>query len=83
VPQVHQQESKVVKNIDGCERFVELKAVKQGRHAIDQADVAQDQVTVAAPDLSGSPTLVKAFRVLAECLSEQIREFARSLRTDQ
>ncbi len=38
---------------------------------------------MAAPDLSGSPALLKAFRVPAERLSEQIRKFARSLRADQ
>lgn len=81
VPQIHQQE--VVKNIDGCERFVELKAVEQGRHAVEQADVAQNEIAMAAPDLSGLPTLVKTFRVPAERLSEQIPEFARSLRADQ
>ena len=83
MPQVHQQESKVVKNIDGRERFVELKAIEQGRHAIDQADVAQDEIAVAAPDLSGSPTLLKTSRVPPERLSEQIREITRSLPADQ
>jgi hypothetical protein len=83
MPQVHQQESKVVKDVDGRERFVELKAIEQGRHAIDQADVAQNEIAMASPDLSGFLALFQAVRVPAERLSEQIREFARSLRAHQ
>ena len=53
MPQVHEQEGKVVEHIDRRDLVVELDAVEQARRAVEQADVAQMQVAVAAAHLSG------------------------------
>ena len=52
VPQIHQQEGQVVQHVDGREVLVEFKTVEQGRGAMPQADVAKDEVAMAAPDLA-------------------------------
>ena len=49
---VHQQERDVVQNVGGGETLVELKGIEEGRHAVDQAHVAQMQVAVAAPHVA-------------------------------
>src|SRR5437764_5892431 len=50
--QVHQQECEIVEHIDGGDLVAELDRIKQGRLSIDEADVVQMQIAVAAADLA-------------------------------
>ena len=63
MPQIHQQESKIVQHVDGCDLFVELDAVEQPRLTVEQADVAQVQIAVAAAHLPGLLAAVEQCRV--------------------
>ena len=49
VDQVHQQEGEVVEHVAGGDPVVELDGVEQHRLAVDQHDVAEMQIAVAAP----------------------------------
>ncbi len=51
VLQVHEQESDIVEYVDGRERIVEFDAIEQDRHLIDQADIAEVEIPVAAPHI--------------------------------
>ena len=53
--EIHQQKGEIVKHVDAGQRVGEFEAVEQGRLAIEQADVAQMQIAVAAPHLAGRP----------------------------
>ena len=57
MPQVHQQECEVVEHVYGGDLVVELDAVEQARRAIEEADIAQVQIAMAAaqPALRTTP----------------------------
>ncbi len=74
MPQVHQEKGQVVQDVDRCQGLVEFKAVEQRGLAIDQADVAQDQIAVTAPDLARSPARLQAIRMRGKRLSERVGE---------
>ena len=48
--QVHQQEGEIVEHVAGRDQRAELDGVEQHRRAVDQRDIAEMQVAVAAPD---------------------------------
>ena len=52
--QVHQQEREVVEHVDGGETGVEFDGVEQRRPAVDQDNIAEMQVAVAAPHQAGA-----------------------------
>ena len=47
--QVHQQERQVIEHVDAGDQVAELDAVEQGRLAVEQADIVEMEVAVAAP----------------------------------
>ena len=57
--QIHQQKGEIVQNVDAGESVREFEAIEQGWLAVDQADVAQMQIAVAAADLSRSAAFVE------------------------
>src|SRR3546814_8650844 len=50
--EIHQQEGKVVDDVDAGDRVVELDGVEERRTAVEQDHVAQMQVAVAEPHLA-------------------------------
>lgn len=48
MPKVHQQEGKVVQNIDAGDLVIEFDAIEEARLAIEKADVAQVQIAMLA-----------------------------------
>lgn len=67
MPKIHEQKREIVERIDSRNLVVELNAVEQPRFALQQADIAQMQVTVASPDLAGDFTCIEQ-----RCISRQI-----------
>ena len=51
--QIHQQEREIVQHVAGCDQRIELDRVERDRLAVDQRDVAEMQIAVAAQDPSG------------------------------
>src|SRR6516162_11412904 len=51
--EIHQQKGEIIKHVDRSELVREFEAIEQGRPAVEQADVAEMEVTVAAPHFSG------------------------------
>ena len=62
LPQVHQREGEIVEDVAGGDVGVERDRVEQGRLAVDQRDVAQVQVAVAAPHPARSPRAISSGR---------------------
>ena len=58
--EVHEQEGEVVEHVDGGQRLAELQGVERHRHAVDQHDVAEVQIAVAAADAAGVAALRSA-----------------------
>ena len=50
--EIHQQKGEVIKDVDRSELVGEFEAIEQGRLALEQADIAEMQVAVAAPHFS-------------------------------
>ena len=63
MPQIHEQESEIVKNIGGCDLIVELDTVEQTRSARKQANVAQMKIAVTATDFTGVLACVEKQRL--------------------
>ena len=74
VPQVHQQESQIVQHVDGGEALIELETIEQGRNAVPQADVAQDEVARLESRIGvSSEEVVHTFRhVLPERITRSL-----------
>src|SRR4051794_32223753 len=51
--EIHQEKGEVIEHVDGREVLVELEAIEQGGLALEHADVAQDEIAMAAADLIG------------------------------
>ena len=51
--QIHEQEGEVVKDVDGRQRLAELQRIERHWRAVDQHDVAEVQVAVAATHAAG------------------------------
>ena len=52
VLQIHQQKGKVIEDVDRSELVGEFEAIEQGRLSLEQADIAEMQIAVAAPHFS-------------------------------
>ena len=59
--EIHDWESKIIEHVNGRDRRVELDGIEQDGLALDQDDVAQMQVTVAAPHVSPPAALLQEF----------------------
>ena len=57
--QIHQWEGEVVEHVAGGHPVVELDGVEQNRVPVDQHDVAQMRIAVAAPDPPRAPALAQ------------------------
>ncbi len=51
--EIHEQESKVVKDIDRRQRLAELQRIERDGPVVDEHDIAEVQVAVAAADAGG------------------------------
>ena len=56
LPEIHQQEGQVVKDIGRRNDVVELDGVEQNRFVVDEDDIAQVRVAVAKADMPGAPS---------------------------
>ena len=71
MPQVHQQEGEVVEHVDRGDRSLNSMQSKSVGTAVEEADVAQMQVAVAAPDPPGRARAGRAFgRMLSSARPE-------------
>ncbi len=50
--EIHDREGKIVEHVDRCDHGIELDRIEQHRLVVDQHDVRQMQVAVAAPHIS-------------------------------
>jgi len=64
--EVHDQERKVVEDVDAGEVLAELDGVEQGGPAADEADVVEVQVAVATPHQAGIAAPVEQRRQALE-----------------
>ena len=55
--QIHEQEGEIVEQIAGGDQRIELDGIEQNRAAVDQHDVAEVEVAVAAADQTALPAL--------------------------
>ena len=49
VPKIHEQKCQIVENVDTRKALAEFDRIEEGRFSVDEADVAQVQIPVAAP----------------------------------
>ncbi|MSP52498.1 MAG: hypothetical protein EXQ91_08950 [Alphaproteobacteria bacterium] len=68
MPKVHKEKCKVVRDVDASERVVELDRIEGGRLAIDEANVAEMEIAVAAAYKTGPPT---AFKHAAKAIDQR------------
>ena len=52
--EIHQEEGEVIEHIAGSHEWIELQRVERNRSAVDQRDVAEMQIAMAAPNKSFS-----------------------------
>ena len=52
--EIHQEKSEVIEHIAGAHECIELQRVERNRAAVDQCDVAEMQIAMAAPNKSFS-----------------------------
>ena len=55
--EVHQQEGEIVEHVDGGQRLAELERVEGNRNAVDEHDVAEVKIAVAAAHAAGIAAL--------------------------
>ena len=73
--EVHQQKGEIVKLVAGGDPVVELHRVEQHRFAVDQRDIAQVQIAVAAAHVAGLAAFdqqVAARRQACSCVDRQL-----------
>ena len=51
--EIHEQEGEVIEHVDGGQRLAELEGVERHRHVVDQHDVAEVQIAMAAAHAAG------------------------------
>ena len=52
MPEIHDQKGEIVENIRDSKRLVELDCIEENGRTIDQGDIAQMKVAMAAPHLA-------------------------------
>ena len=52
MPEIHEQEGKVIEYVDRSDLVIEFDAVEELRLTVQEADIAQMQIAMAAPDLA-------------------------------
>jgi hypothetical protein len=57
--QIHQQKREIVQHVDAGDRLGKLEGVEQQQLPIEQADIAEVQIAVAAPHLPSRSPLVE------------------------
>ena len=57
--QIHQQESQVVQDVDAGDQVAELDAVEQGWLSLDEADVGEMEIAVAATHATRGATAIQ------------------------
>ena len=79
MPQIHQQEGEIVECVDLGEIGVEFDTVEDLRMAVEQADIAQMQIPVAAPDASAPGARIEQRRMLRAGRIQSLSERGDSL----
>ncbi len=74
VPQIHQQECKVIQDVDRRQILIEFDGVKKCRYAIDHYDIAQMKIAMASPDKAPTSALAKQRSQRPQLRSESLRE---------
>ena len=78
--EIHQQKGEVVEDVDRGELVGEFEAVEQCRLALEQADITEVQVAVAAPHLSCCAPLVEQGADGNEPLQGFLADFINAIR---
>ena len=55
--EIHEQEGEIVEHVDGGERLAELERIERHRRVVDEHDIAEVEVAVAATHAAGIASL--------------------------
>ena len=80
--QIHEGEGKIMDNVDRGEGFVEFDGVEQDRLFVDQRDVREMEIAVAAADKSALGSLLDQGRQICIGLSAEALEFVTFCRVE-
>ena len=81
--EIHEQESKIVKHIDGGDRLAELDRVEEFRHPLPHHDVLAVRIAVAAADQPGVAAAVQQGLQPVQRILEEGMELERLSRLEE